>query len=86
MSLLMTLASSPQVVNPGDDKHGSMVFYDVVGLFMVYYPQRVAVIINWTVVILMLVYFGKKVSNSKGEISAFCLFFTTFSLSLTVTR
>ncbi|XP_041356621.1 endoplasmic reticulum metallopeptidase 1-like [Gigantopelta aegis] len=66
MSLLTTLASSPQVVHPREEKHGNMVFYDVVGFFMVYYPHNVAVIINWSVVVLMLVFCAKKVSLSKG--------------------
>lgn len=47
-ALLMTLSKSSKVVDPGEDKHGKMVFYDFVGFFMVAYPQRMAVILNWS--------------------------------------
>ena len=48
--MLKKLASSPKLADPGLDKHGNMVFFDVVGYFMVHYPQRVGVIINCALV------------------------------------
>ena len=50
LALLKKLASSPKLADPGLDKHGNMVFFDVVGYFMVHYPQRVGVIINCALV------------------------------------
>ncbi len=37
---------SPFLADPGADKHGKVVFYDVFGLFSVVYPERIALIIN----------------------------------------
>ena len=46
LGLLRKLSSSPQLANPGDEKHGTMIYFDVVGYMMIYYPQSVAVFIN----------------------------------------
>lgn len=45
------LAVSPLLADPGADKHGRVVFFDVLGLFSVVYPERLAVIINSLVVV-----------------------------------
>lgn len=46
MAILLELSSSPRLANPGDEKDGTMIFFDLVGYTMIYYPQRVAVVIN----------------------------------------
>ena len=46
LALVKTLANSPYLADPGEYRHGSVVFFDVVGLFMVLYPARLGVIIN----------------------------------------
>lgn len=46
LALLRKLSSSPQLANPGHEKHGTMIYFDLVGLIMIYYPQSVAVFIN----------------------------------------
>ncbi len=56
----MTLANSPQVVDPGEDKHGNMVYFDFIGYFMVSYPQRVGLLINWTIIVIVLITAGRK--------------------------
>ena len=52
LAVLKGLANSPFLVNPGEYKHGEVVFFDVVGLFMVHYPERLGVIINSIVIVL----------------------------------
>ena len=46
MSMVKALALSPLVEDPGADRHGKVVFFDVLGLFSVVYPERLAVIFN----------------------------------------
>ena len=69
------LANSPLLDDPGADKHGKVVFFDVLGLFSLVYPERIAVIINSMVVLgcVASLYFG--ISHKKEqlgmELSAF---------------
>ncbi|KAL3869218.1 hypothetical protein ACJMK2_041927 [Sinanodonta woodiana] len=60
MSLLKALASDPKLANPGLDKHGTMVFFDVVGIFLVHYPIRIATIINSIIVAAVFFKLGRK--------------------------
>ncbi|XP_060074400.1 endoplasmic reticulum metallopeptidase 1-like [Ylistrum balloti] len=46
LSIVQALATNPKLADPGDDRHGSMVFYDVVGLVVVRYPKRIGSILN----------------------------------------
>ena len=71
---------SPLLPNPGEDKHGKMVFFDFLGLFSVVYPERLAVVINsfFVLISVAVVYFGVakgKVDTIDGEMShaIFCI-------------
>ncbi|KAH3694079.1 endoplasmic reticulum metallopeptidase 1-like isoform X1 [Dreissena polymorpha] len=46
LGLLRRLSSSPRLADPGDERDGTMIYFDLVGYFMVYYPQSVAIVIN----------------------------------------
>ncbi|WAR23339.1 ERMP1-like protein [Mya arenaria] len=46
LALLKKLSSSSHLIDPGEDKHGTMIFFDFVGYVMIFYPQSVAVMIN----------------------------------------
>ena len=59
-ALLKNIASSPKLADPGVDRHGEMVFFDVVGFFMVHYPKRIGTLINYGVVATALLYIIKK--------------------------
>ena len=72
LALLRKLASSPKLADPGLDKHGTMVFFDVVGYFMVHYPQRIGVIINCALVAAVMfkvIRKGLGMSSSAGKFS-----------------
>ncbi|XP_050400942.1 endoplasmic reticulum metallopeptidase 1 [Patella vulgata] len=72
MNLVETLVSSPQLVNPGPEKHGTMVFFDFIGYFMVSYPMRMAVILNLGISSLfLLTIFRKIVGYNSSEIKGF---------------
>ncbi|XP_046366500.2 endoplasmic reticulum metallopeptidase 1-like [Haliotis rufescens] len=71
-ALLVTLATSKQVIDPGEDKHGNMVFFDFIGYFMISYPQRVGVLINWSIVAVVLLSIFRKItadSDSPGIVT-----------------
>ncbi|OWF56308.1 Endoplasmic reticulum metallopeptidase 1 [Mizuhopecten yessoensis] len=46
LSIVQALATDPKLDDPGDDRHGNMVFYDLVGLVVVHYPKRIGSILN----------------------------------------
>ncbi|XP_076462443.1 endoplasmic reticulum metallopeptidase 1-like [Babylonia areolata] len=55
LALVKALVKSPYLVDPGDYRHGSLVFFDFLGFFMVAYPQRLAVLLNWAMLAVVLV-------------------------------
>lgn len=50
-ALLEGIASTPKLVNPGADRHGDMVFFDLVGIVMIAYPKRMATILNVVIIV-----------------------------------
>ena len=46
MSMVRALAVSPLLEDPGADRHGKVIFFDILGLFSVVYPERIALILN----------------------------------------
>ena len=70
MALVRELAMSPFLGNSGPKTRGRLVFFDVLGLFFVVYPEYLAVIVNTLVVLASIVclYFGIAHKKSKlGE-------------------
>ena len=41
------IANSRYLQNPGEYKHGSSVFFDVLGIFVIHYPKRLHLLMNW---------------------------------------
>ena len=79
LALLRKLASSPKLADPGLDKHGTMVFFDILGYFMIHYPQRVGVIINCALVAAVLF---KVIRKALGmNVTGVLLFMNPFTLS-----
>lgn len=44
--MVQALGVSPYVEDPGSDRHGKVIFFDIFGLFSVVYPERIAIIFN----------------------------------------
>ena len=67
LALVSTVARSPYLAHPGDDRHGKVVFFDIFGLISVVYPERIAVIINGITAVasLLSMYFGVSRSRMK---------------------
>lgn len=67
LATLKLMATSSKLCNPGEDKHGSMVFFDVLGFFIVAYPQRLANILNWTTFVYVYVAFLKRMLRNRNS-------------------
>ncbi|XP_062868297.1 endoplasmic reticulum metallopeptidase 1 [Trichomycterus rosablanca] len=66
LALLKHLLNTETLADPSEYRHGSMVFFDVLGMVMVAYPARVGTIINYLVVIATLIYLAKKCMRSRN--------------------
>ena len=59
MALILKLATNPKLADPGLDRHGSMIFIDVFGIFMIHYPLRIGIILNYLSVALSFLHIYK---------------------------
>lgn len=73
LAVLKYLATSDTLVSSSEYRHGNMVFFDVLGLFVVAYPSRVGSIINCMVVMVVVLYLGKKLLQPKRKSKYFPL-------------
>ena len=71
MSLVRELASSPLLGDPGAEKHGKVVFFDVLGLFSVVYPERIAVIVNSLVIMASAVSLFFGIARNKKQLGGY---------------
>ena len=72
LGVLKGMSVSPYLENPAEYKHGNLVFFDVLGSFIIRYPKRIQLILNnLTCVIVLLVFVQKLVrsnlSSGKGK-------------------
>ncbi|KAF6124168.1 endoplasmic reticulum metallopeptidase 1 [Phyllostomus discolor] len=67
LAVLKYLATSDMLVSSSKYRHGNMVFFDVLGLFVIAYPSRVGSIINSMVVMAAVLYLGKKLLQPKHK-------------------
>ncbi|KAM6184070.1 endoplasmic reticulum metallopeptidase 1 isoform 3-T3 [Erethizon dorsatum] len=67
LAVLKYLATSDMLTFSSEYRHGKMVFFDVLGLFVIAYPCHVGSIINYTVVMTVVLYLGKKLLQLKRK-------------------
>ncbi|XP_027471113.1 endoplasmic reticulum metallopeptidase 1 isoform X2 [Zalophus californianus] len=67
LAVLKYLATSDMLPSSSKYRHGNMVFFDVLGLFVIAYPSRVGSIINSVVVMAGVLYLGKKLLQPKHK-------------------
>ena len=48
LALVKSIVNSPFLADPGEYRHGSMVFFDFLGIFVIHYPERIGLVINLT--------------------------------------
>ncbi|XP_042542867.1 endoplasmic reticulum metallopeptidase 1 isoform X2 [Dipodomys spectabilis] len=65
LAVLKYLATSDMLASSSEYRHGNMVFFDVLGLFVIAYPSRIGAIINYMVVMAVVLYLGKKLLQPK---------------------
>uniref|UniRef100_A0A8C9SZ12 Endoplasmic reticulum metallopeptidase 1 n=1 Tax=Scleropages formosus TaxID=113540 RepID=A0A8C9SZ12_SCLFO len=66
-AVLRHLAMSEKLADSSEYRHGNMVFFDLLGVFMVAYPARVGTIINYMAAMATFLYLGKKCSLPSGR-------------------
>ncbi|XP_032722376.1 endoplasmic reticulum metallopeptidase 1 [Lontra canadensis] len=71
LAVLKYLATSDMLPSSSKYRHGNMVFFDVLGLFVIAYPSRVGTIINCMVVMAVVLYLGKKLLQPKHKTDAY---------------
>ena len=67
MNVIQTLANSDKLEDAGDAAMGKMVFFDLMGHVMVYYPQRLGEILNLAVILAVLLNFSRKLRQIKQQ-------------------
>lgn len=73
LAVLKYLATSDMLASSSEYRHGSMVFFDVLGLLVIAYPSRVGSIINYMVVMAVVLYLGRKLLRPKHRSKSFPL-------------
>ncbi|CAH1774986.1 unnamed protein product, partial [Owenia fusiformis] len=72
LSSIKALASSPYLAEPGEYRHGTMVFFDFIGYFLVLYPERMGIILNsMTVLVVFIGILRKVVGRDKMQQQGF---------------
>jgi hypothetical protein len=71
LALILKLATNPKLADPGLDKHGSMIFIDFLGLFMIHYPMRIGMILNYLTVAVCFLHIYKRSGSytTKGTLT-----------------
>lgn len=65
LAVLKYLATSDKLAKSFEYRHGNVVFFDVLGLFVLAYPARVGTIMNYITAAIAFLYLSKKVLQPK---------------------
>ncbi|XP_058513360.1 endoplasmic reticulum metallopeptidase 1 [Ochotona princeps] len=71
LAVLKYLATSEMLAASSEYQHGNMVFFDVLGLFVIAYPSRVGSIINYMVAMAVVSYLGRKLLQPKHKTGSY---------------
>jgi hypothetical protein len=67
LALIKRLASSPQLEDPKHEAKGNMVFYDIIGKFLIIYPDRIGRVINYVIAIIIFFGVAKKAAGFRAS-------------------
>ncbi|KAM5298948.1 endoplasmic reticulum metallopeptidase 1 isoform 2-T2 [Ctenodactylus gundi] len=67
LAVLKYLTSSDVLATASDYRHGNMIFFDVLGVFVIAYPSHVGSVVNYMVVMTAVLYLGKKLLQSRHK-------------------
>lgn len=65
LAVLKYLATSDKLAKSFEYRHGNVVFFDVFGLFVLAYPARVGIIMNYITAAIAFFYLSKKILQPK---------------------
>ncbi|NXC84556.1 ERMP1 metallopeptidase, partial [Cercotrichas coryphoeus] len=84
LAVLKYLATSEKLAKSFEYRHGNVVFFDILGLFVLAYPARVGTIMNYITAAVAFFYLSKKVLQPKPRaVHNLKKLLTAFSLTLT---
>ncbi|XP_058682570.1 endoplasmic reticulum metallopeptidase 1 isoform X2 [Poecile atricapillus] len=84
LAVLKYLATSEKLAKSFEYRHGNVVFFDILGLFVLAYPARVGTIMNYITATIAFFYLSKKVLQPKPRaVHNLKKLLTAFSLTLT---
>lgn len=63
LAVLRYLLTSEKLADSSQYRHGNMVFFDLLGVFVVAYPARVGTILNYVVAVATFLYLARKASQ-----------------------
>lgn len=64
MSIVRAIVNSSLLADPADYRHGHMIYFDFVGLFMIILPVRLCTAVNVVVIAFMMLRFAVKLLRS----------------------
>ncbi|KAK2523755.1 endoplasmic reticulum metallopeptidase 1 [Columba livia] len=83
LAVLKYLATSDKLAKSFEYRHGNVVFFDVFGLFVLAYPARVGIIMNYITAAIAFFYLSKKILQPKTRVvHNLKKLFTAFGLAL----
>ena len=68
--MVKEIANSPYLADPGEERHGKVVYFDFIGLVMIVYTHRVGVILNVVTMVTLLLTLWRtaKINRNKGGV------------------
>uniref|UniRef100_H2UKM2 Endoplasmic reticulum metallopeptidase 1 n=1 Tax=Takifugu rubripes TaxID=31033 RepID=H2UKM2_TAKRU len=69
LAVLRYLLMSEKLADSSEYRHGNMVFFDLLGVFVVAYPARVGTILNYMVAAATFLYLAKKASRPGNDLA-----------------
>jgi len=74
LAVVRAIVDSPLLADPADYRHGHLIYFDFVGLFMIILPVQLGTLINVLVIILVTLWFANKLLRSgNGKCLQFCV-------------
>ena len=67
LALVKSIINSPFLADPGEYRHGAMVFFDFLGVVMVHYPERIGFVLNSAAAALAVLCLLKKFAGFRGK-------------------
>jgi len=60
LAVVRAIADSPLLADPAEYRHGHVIYFDFVGLFMIILPVRLGTIIDVSAIVIMMLRFASK--------------------------